>query len=167
MRHLVVVLVLLMAVSGRGQSAPAVDPMSAVAWLAGDWTAEAQEPGSTKPPTKIVSHYRSVLGGKGMTIETSFDGVETYRGMFGYDGAKKAVAFWYVTTGGESVTGTVAPGAGYTLLDFTITKADGTGQHLQTHMTRVDGDQYRWELFADPKGTGWVKLFGLEYARVK
>lgn len=170
MRRLVMAFALmLMAARGWGQDAAAApaDPMALVAWMAGNWTAQASEPGSSKPPSKIESHYLPVLGGKGMSIDTSFEGKPEYHGMFGYDGARKAVAFWYVTAGSESVAGTVMPGTGYLLLDFMLTKADGEAHHLQTHITQVDADHYKWELYADPQGTGFVKLFDLMYSRVK
>jgi hypothetical protein len=150
-----------------GQVATPKDPLAAISWLSGNWQAEAREPGSTKPPTHILSHYNPVLDGKAITIETSFDGVETYRGIFGYDGEKKAVAFWYLAATGESVSGTVAPTPGYLLLDFTSTKPDGARSHLQTHLIQIDPDHYKWELYADPKGSGFVKLFDLIYSRVK
>jgi hypothetical protein len=141
--------------------------MAPIAWIAGDWEAEAKDLRATGATTKVVNHYRPILGGKAMELETTFNGNERYRGMIGYDPAKKSVAFWYLMTTGESTSGTVTGEDGYALFDFTVTTLQGKGAHLQVHIVRLDPDHYRWEMYADPKGAGMGKLFEISYRRVK
>jgi hypothetical protein len=165
MRLCVVAMVLLLGVGrGWGQQSAPVDPMGTIAWMAGDWEAEAKGPAPNAPVIKVVNHYRPMLGGKALSVETTFNGADRYRGMIGYDPAKKAVAFWYLMTTGESTEGTVAPGEGFSLFDFNVTSAEGKSTHAQVHIAKVDADHYRWEYYAGPV---MGKLFEIEYKRVK
>jgi hypothetical protein len=146
--------------------APAAQKMAPIAWLAGTWVAEAKEPGSSNPPSQIVARYTPKLDGTAMSIETSFDGKQAYQGMFGYDTLLKKIAFWYVTPAAESVHGTVVVNGDDSVLDFTMTGLDGDKAKLQTRMHRTDADHFLWELYADPTGSGWVKVFDVKYHRV-
>ena len=148
-----------------GQAGGGADPMAPVSWMAGKWAAEVKAPGSDKT-TSIVANYEPVLGGKMLKIQTSFDGKPSYEGMMGYDAAKQAVAFWYMTGEGESVNGTAVQDGDSVLFDFTIAKGAEPVQHLQTRLHRDDADHYTWTLFANPKGAGWAKLFDVHYHRV-
>ena len=164
-RYWVWLVVLVCAGVACGEAARTADPMAPVSWMAGKWVGEVKAPGDAKA-TVIASTFEPVLGGKMLKIQTSFDGKGTYEGMFGYDPEKKAIAFWYLTAEGESVTGTVIPQAEYLLFDFEIAKPGEKSQHLQTHIHQDDANHYTWALFADTKGTGWVKLFDVHYHRV-
>jgi hypothetical protein len=135
--------------------------------MAGNWAAEAKQPGAAVS-SKILSRFTPQLDGRTMTIETSFAGRAVYQGMFGYDPAQKAIAFWYVTPDGESIRGTVDPKeSSDPLFDFHMTLANGVDLHFQTKIHRVDADHYTWTLLTTMnKGTTWDKLFAVDYHRV-
>lgn len=149
------------------QAAEAVSPLAPIAWMAGSWAAEAKQPGAQNP-SKIFTRFTPQLDGRTMSIETSFDGKPMYQGMFAYDPALKAIAFWYVTPDGESIRGTVdTKEAGDPLFDFRMTLNNGVELHFQTRVHRVDADHYTWTLFSTSnKGTTWDKLFAVDYHRV-
>ncbi len=158
---------LLLAGRCAGQTPAAADPLAPIAWMAGDWEAEAK-PGTPNSATiQVVNHYQTILNGRALSMETTFNGAERYRGMIGYDPARKAVTFWYLMTTGESTSGTVTPMDGYAMFDFMVTSAAGKSTHAQVHITRLDADHYRWEFFADPRGAGMAKLFDIRYRRLK
>ena len=166
MRMFMVAMVLgLAAAHGGGQAAQQNDGMASIAWLAGDW--EAERPGASTATTKVAYHFHTILGGKAMSIETTFNGNPRFEGMIGYDPARKSVAVWYLTATGESTSGTMTPTDGAALFDLTVTSLEGKSSHLQVHVVHVDADHYRWEIYADPKGTGMSKLLETSYHRVK
>jgi hypothetical protein len=138
-----------------GQPVQQNDPMATIAWLAGDW--EAERPGASTATTKVAYHFHTILGGKAMSVD----------GMIGYDPARKSVAVWYLTATGESTSGTMTPGDAGPQFDLTVTSLEGKSSHLQLHIVHVDADHYRWEIYADPKGTGMSKLLETSYRRVK
>jgi hypothetical protein len=160
--------VLLLALAARGwaqpAAAPAGDPLAMISWIAGDWEAEAKGTAATTSTVKVVNHYHSMLNGKALSVETTFNGAERYRGMIGYDPARKTVAFWYLMTTGESTLGTVSQGDGFALFDFNVTTAAGKSTHAQVHIARMDAEHYRWEFYAGPT---MGKLFEIVYKRVK
>jgi hypothetical protein len=166
MRSLMVAMMLLASAGRAFGQAPASDPMAPIAWIAGDWEAEAKGPASAAT-TRVVNHYHAVLGGKALELETTFNGNERYRGMSGYDPARKTVGFWYLMTTGESTAGTMTGEDGYALFDFNVTSLEGKSSHLQVHIVHVDADHYRWEMYANPRGAGMSKLFEIAYKRVK
>lgn len=149
------------------QTAIAASPLTSIAWMAGSWVAEAKQPGAQNP-SKILTRFMPQLDGRTMSIETSFDGKPMYEGMFAYDPALKAIAFWYVTPDGESIRGTVdAKETDDPLFDFRMTLNNGVELHFQTKVHRVDADHYTWTLFSTSnKGTTWDKLFAVDYHRV-
>jgi hypothetical protein len=166
MRFRVMAMVLGMAAGhAGGQIAQSNDAMASIAWLAGDW--EAERPPATTATTKVAYHFHSILGGKALSIETTFNGNPRFDGLIAYDPARKTVALWYVTATGESTTGTMTPQDGAALFDLTVTSLEGKSTHLQVHIVHVDADHYRWEIYADPKGTGMSKLLETSYHRVK
>ena len=148
------------------QQMAATSPLAPIAWMSGTWAAEAKQPGSEKS-LKILSLFAPQLDGRTMTIETSFDGKPAYQGMFAYDPALKAIAFWYVTSDGESIRGTVdSKETADPLFDFRMTLTNGVDLHFQTKIHRLDADHYSWTLFTTTGGATWQKLFAVDYHRV-
>lgn len=142
-----------------------VSPLQPIAWMAGHWVADAKSPGSDKV-SKVDTRYTLQMNGHAMSLETSFDGILVYEGMFAYDPAQKAIAFWYVTPEGESIRGTVDPQQnGDQLYDFQMTLANGVSLHFRTLVHRVDSDHYVWTLFTNSEGTKWDKLIEVNYHR--
>jgi hypothetical protein len=134
--------------------------------MAGNWAAEAKPVGASKP-YKILTKFTQQLDGRVMAMETTFDGQLVYQGMYAFDPAKKAIAFWYVTPNGESIRGTLAPKGDDHLYDFQMTLTNGIELHFQTKVHRIDNDHYTWSLFTTiNKGATWDKLFEVEYHRV-
>jgi hypothetical protein len=152
--------------AGPAAKSDSPSPLEPIAWMAGSWAAEAKQPGVAKS-SKILTKFTPQLDGRLMMMETSFDGQSVYQGVFGYDPAQKAIAFWYVTPNGESIRGTVAPKGSDSLYDFHMTLINGIDLHFQTNVHRVDSDRYTWSLFTTiNKGSTWEKLFEVEYRRV-
>ncbi|RZU39054.1 DUF1579 family protein [Edaphobacter modestus] len=144
---------------------PEPSPLEPIAWMTGHWVAEAKSPGTDRV-SKIDTRYTPQMNGRTMSLETSFDGVLVYEGMFAYDPAQKAIAFWYVTPEGESIRGTVDPQPnGDQLYDFQMTLANGVSLHFRTEVHRVDPDHYVWTLFTNSEGTKWDKLIEVNYHR--
>jgi len=160
-------MLVLMGSHGQGQPAPAADPMASIAWLAGDWEAEPKGAAPSSAMTKVAYHFRPVLGGKALSVETTFNGTGRFQGMIAYDPARKSVAVWYLTANGDSTEGTMTPADGFALFDLTVTSEQGKSTHLQLHIVHVDADHYRWEIYMDPNGTGMSKLLDTTFRRVK
>jgi hypothetical protein len=169
MRVLTVALALFLALVGRSQAQNPnqADPMSSIAWLAGDWEAEPKGAAASSSNTRVAYHFHPVLGGRELTLEATFNGMGRFQGMIGYDPARRSVAVWYITTTGESSAGLMTPEDGYSLFDINVTSLEGKTTHLQVRIVHVDADHYRWEIYADPKGTGMAKLFETSYRRLK
>jgi hypothetical protein len=156
--------------AGPPKAAPVPSPLASIAWMAGHWTAEAKSPGSGAL-AKVDTHYTPEMDDRTMTIQTSFDGKLVYQGMFAYDPAQKAIAFWYVTPEGESIRGTVDSQKGQgefpdQLYDFHMTMTNGVDLHFHTLIHRTDADHYVWTLFTTNEGTKWDKLTEVNYRRV-
>jgi hypothetical protein len=151
----------------QSQQTAVASPLAPIAWMSGTWAAEAKQPGSEKS-AKILSRFTPQLDGRTMSIEASFDGKAVYQGMFAYDPALKAIAFWYVTPDGESIRGTAdTKEPDDPLFDFRMTLANGVELHFQTKVHRVDTDHYSWTLFTTSSGGAtWQKLFAVDYHRV-
>jgi len=147
------------------KASPDSSPLAPIAWMAGHWTAETKLPELDKV-AKIDARYTPQMDGRTMTIETSFDGKLVYEGMFAYDPAQKAIAFWYVTPEGESIRGTVeSQPDGDQVYDFQMTLTNGVDLHLRTMVHRLNADQYVWTLFTTNEGTKWDKLIEVTYHR--
>ena len=170
MRRLIAAMLLVLAMGqsrAQGGTPPQADPMASIAWLAGDWEAEPKGAAANSSNTKVAYHFRPALNGKELSVEATFNGVGRFQGMIGYDPARKSVAVWYLTTTGESTTGTMTAEDGYALFDVAVTSLEGKSTHLQVRIVHVDADHYRWEIYADPRGTGMAKLFETSYRRLK
>jgi hypothetical protein len=169
MGRTLVVLMLLVAGRMSGQSAPAApaaaDPLAPIAWMAGGtWHGEVTGPDGKL--TKIDSRIERELGGKAFNFATKFDGVEQYKGFFGYDAAKKAIVFAYPSVDGSLSVGTVEQKGDSLIWDFRMTEATGTVDHFQVHAHQDGADDYTWALFA-PQGDSWTKLFDIHYHRTR
>jgi hypothetical protein len=141
--------------------------MAPIAWLAGDWEAEPKAPVANAATSKVAYHFHPILGGTAMSVETTFNGSGRFQGMIGYDPARKSVAVWYLTATGDSTTGTMSPGDGFAQFDLVVTSLEGKSTRLQLHIVHVDADHYRWEIYADPHGTGMTKLVETAFRRVR
>lgn len=140
------------------------DPLAPIAWMVGTWKAEVTTPGGQKT-VPVDLHIESVLGGKALGFTTSFSGHQTYQGLFAYDAAKKAIAFWYPSADGELTVGTVTPKDDFLLLDFEVTDSAGATTHFQSHMKRAGQDDYYWTLYS-MAGTEPKQIFAVHYHRV-
>jgi hypothetical protein len=168
MRLRVMAIVLALAAFGNssGQTSPPIDTVAAIAWLAGDWEPERSVTASGATP-KVIYHFRSIVNGRALSLQTTFNGSERFQGMIAYDPARKSVAVWYLTSTGESTAGTMTEADGTASFDLTTTTLDGKSSHLQLHIVHVDADHYRWEVYTDPRGSGMTKLFDQTYHRIK
>jgi hypothetical protein len=146
-------------------AAPAAsnDPLAPIAWMTGTWKAQVPSPGGGDPIPVDLRIY-SVLGGKAIGFTTSFSGVPQYQGIFAYDPAQKAIAFWYPSADGELTVGTITPQADYLLMDFHVTDSAGVATHFQTHLKRAGQDDYDWTLFS-LSGSDLKQLFAVHYHR--
>ncbi len=158
----------------KTERVPIPSSLGAMAWLVGDWHAVSQSAEGLQNPLKASSRFRSELGGRMMTLTMSQAGRDFMSGMFAYDGAKKAVVFWYVVTdlkdaeseeSGTLATGNVKIEQDSSLLDYSATRLDGATGHLQTRIQRMDADHYRWGVYADYPGEGIQKLNEIVFAR--
>lgn len=141
---------------------PPSSPLSLISWMQGTWTTQGTPSGQA--PVPIEQHIASMLGGQAMSFSTFFNGVQQYEGLFAYDPAKKAIAFWYPSADGELTSGTVSRQADYLLWDFTVTSSSGEATPFQVHIKQSGPDDYDWTLFS-AAGSGWKRMFSLHYHR--
>ena len=157
-------LVILPMSSAQAASSATPDPLAPISWMVGSWKAQVTTPDGAKT-VPVDLHIESVLGGKALGFTTAFRGVPTYQGLFAYDAAKKAIAFWYPSADGELTVGPVTPKDDYLLLDFQVTDSNGGATHFQSRMKRAGQDDYDWTLYsmagAEPK-----QIFAVHYHRV-
>lgn len=162
------------AAAKAAQPKAATSQMDSIGWLNGDWTSQVKSIGNGKPAPEVVSHFRSMLGGRVMSISMTADGNEFMQGMFAYDGAKKAIAFWYVVSGrseeddadgGTLAAGTIKSEQGSLVMDFTGTRLTGEVGHFQTRIERIGTRSYCWRVYADYPGEGLQKLNDIVFTR--
>ena len=157
-------LVILPMSSAQAASSATADPLAPISWMVGSWKAQVTTPDGAKT-VPVDLHIESVLGGKALGFTTAFRGVPTYQGLFAYDAAKKAIAFWYPSADGELTVGTVTPQDDYLLLDFQVTDSNGGATHFQSRMKRVGENDYDWTLYS-MAGTEPKQIFAVHYRRV-
>lgn len=141
-------------------------PLSPVAWfVGGTWVSDVKNPKGDSV-THVENNISWAPNHQAIEFLTKFNGQPHYNGFYAYDGASKAIKFYYTSSDGQLTSGTAVPDTdGKTLRqDFDTTQADGRVSHIKSTIER-DGDNAYWFTVFLQKNGQWSPEFRIRYER--